>query len=181
MKPFKDTYVMYQLLEFVDESGIIVLCKASKKLNEICKQYIEIEDDKRFEVTEYKYYSNNLLKKYCYNNDIIKIKKMIKMMKIDLDFSWNWGLSSACRGGHIDMVKVMIDLGAGDVNWGLYCACRTGHMDIVKLMIEKCADDLNWGLSGACRGGHIDIVRLMIEEGAYRCCFCDKSIEEHLS
>ncbi len=38
MKPFKDTYVMYQLLEFVDESGIITLCKATKKLNEIGEQ-----------------------------------------------------------------------------------------------------------------------------------------------
>ena len=35
MNPFKDTYVMYWLLEFVDESSIIGLCKASKKLNEI--------------------------------------------------------------------------------------------------------------------------------------------------
>ncbi len=38
MKPLKDTYVMYQLLDFIDESSIICLCKASKKLNEICKQ-----------------------------------------------------------------------------------------------------------------------------------------------
>ena len=41
MKPFKDTYVMYQLLEFIDENSIICLCKASKKLNEICEE-IEI-------------------------------------------------------------------------------------------------------------------------------------------
>ena len=38
MKPFKDTYVMYQPLEFIDENSIIALCKANKKLNEIGEQ-----------------------------------------------------------------------------------------------------------------------------------------------
>ena len=50
MKPFNDTYVIYQHLDFIDESSIICLCKASKKLNEICKQYLELEDDKRFKI-----------------------------------------------------------------------------------------------------------------------------------
>ncbi len=109
MKPFKDTYVMYQLLEFIDESGIIVLCKASKKLNEICKQYIEMEDDRRFEIGVTKNYldDNSLLRGYCEDNDIIKIRKII-----GIDLNWNWGLSGACKGGHLDIVKLMIEKGA---------------------------------------------------------------------
>ena len=92
----------------------------------------------------------------------------------------NKHLARACRGGNMDIVKLMIEKGANHWNWGLRCACRGGHMDIVKLMIEKGADDWNWGLWGACEGGHMDIVKLMIEKGANKCYNCNKSLKEHL-
>ena len=154
MKPFKDTYVMYQLLEFIDESSIIALCKASKKLNEICKQYIEIEDDKRFEVivNNDKYDNSELLEEYCNYNYIIRIRKLIQ----------------------IDLY----------LYYGLYGACKGGYIDIVKFMIKKGANHWDLGLGGACRNGHIDIVKLMIEKGATWCIYCNngnKSIKEHLS
>ena len=134
MKPFNDTYVMYQLLEFVDENTIIALCKASKKLYEICKKYIELEDDKRFEiiVNDDKWSNSILLEEYCRNNDIIKLRIIIKM-----DLFWDDGLEGACRGGHIDMVKLMIEKGVKYWNCGLHIACKGGHMDIVKLLIES--------------------------------------------
>ncbi len=178
MKPFNDTYVMYQLLEFIDESSIIALCKVSKKLNEICKNYIKIEDDKRFEVnvTQNKYENRRLFEKYCKNNDVIKIRKMIK-----IDLYWDYRLDAACQGGHIDIVKFMIKKGANGWHLGLFYACFGGHIDIVKLMIEKGAQYWNWGLWGACKGGHINIIKFMIEKGAILCNYCGKSIEEHLN
>ena len=202
MKPFNDTYVMYQLLEFIDESSIICLCKASKKLNEICKQYLELEDNKRFKI------DRRLLEEYCSYNDVIKIKKLIKISK---SYNWDYGLYGACQGGHIDIIRFMIEKGADDWNGGLNNACQSGHIDIVKLMIEKGANHPNWGLfhacigghidtvqliikkggncwswglDGACRNGNMDIIKLMIEKGATQCGFsgrCNKSMEEHLS
>ncbi len=199
MKPFKDTYVMYQLLEFIDESSIICLCKATNQLNEICKQYIELESDKRFEVIV----DDDLFENYCEKNNVIKIRKMIE---IGLD--WDSGLYYACKGGHIEIIKLMIKKGATRLDRGLYGACEGGHLDIVKLMIEKGAHNWNWGLVYACRGGYIDIVKLMIkkgtivwnwgfedaceyghmdickfliEKGATECWNCNKSMEEHLS
>ncbi len=134
MKPFKDTYVMYWLLEFIDESTIIALCKASNKLNEICKNYIKIEDDKRFKIyiSNHWWNGNFSLQKYCKNNDVIKIRKMIKM-----DLYWDYGLHGACVGGHMDIVKLMMEKGAHCWNFGLFRACKAGHIDIVKLMIKK--------------------------------------------
>ncbi len=204
MKPSKDTYVMYQLLEFIDENSIICLCKASKKLNEICKNYIEIEDNSRFEIitTEDKYNDSKLLQEYCLYNNMIKVRKMMKM-----DLYWNWGLIAACHNGHMDIINLMIDLGACHWDSGLYYACGGGHLDIVKLMIEKgastcnsalyyaCegdhidivklliekdADGWNGGLEYACKSGHMDIVNLMIEKGATHCWNCYKSMEKHL-
>ena len=172
---FNDTYVMYQLLEFIDENGIICLCKASEKLNEICKQYIELEDDKRFEIIRHNIY---LLEKYCENNDVIKIQKMLKM---NLNWNWNNAFYGACLGGHIDIVKFMIKKGTNHWSCGLSYACIGGNIDIVKLMIEKGADDWDSGLRDACRCGHMDIVKLMIDKGATECWNCKKSMEWHLS
>ena len=166
MTLFKDTYVMYQLLDFVDESSIITLCKASKKLNEIYKNYIKIEDDKRFDV------NIDFFEDYCKDNHIIRLWKLIKILeKIKaLDcVRWKNGLSNACRHGHIDIVKLIIEKGVdadADCALGLFYACEGGHIDIVKLMIEKGADDWNWGLEGACQCGNIDIIKLLIEKGA---------------
>ena len=49
---------------------------------------------------------------------------------------------------------------------GLAGACLGGHLELVKLMIEKRANDWNWGLKKACQGGHIELVKLMLEKGA---------------
>ncbi len=76
----------------------------------------------------------------------------------------------------------MIEKGANYWNGGLYGACKGGHESLIKLMIEKGANDWNSGLNNACRGGNecIGIVKLMIEKGATQCCYCDKSISEHI-
>ena len=79
---------------------------------------------------------------------------------------WNYGLQGACEGGHLAIVNLMIDKGANNWNLGLYYACEGGHLNIINYMIEKGATDWNEGLRGACFGGHLDIINLMIEKGA---------------
>jgi ankyrin repeat protein len=88
-------------------------------------------------------------------------------------------LKGACEGGHMEIVKYMIEKGADDWHGGLEGACYGGHMEIVKYMIEKGADDWNGGLYNACLEENIEIVKYMIKKGANQC-NCRKSIEEHL-
>ena len=80
---------------------------------------------------------------------------------------WNNGLYGACRGGHMDIVKLMIKQGAKSwMNQGLYEACEGCHLDIVKLMIKSgAANCWNIGLHKACIGGNMDIIKLMIDNG----------------
>ncbi len=59
-----------------------------------------------------------------------------------------------------------IEQGVSDWSAGLYCACKGGHRDLVLLMIEKGANNWNDGLTPACYSGYKDIVLLLIEKGA---------------
>ncbi len=101
---------------------------------------------------------NKILRKICKRGKYIEI--------FNDNLNWNYGLSGACRGGHLNIINVMIEKGASNWDWGLNSACKEGNFDLINLMIKKSADNWNYGLSGACEGGHLNIVNLMIEKGA---------------
>jgi hypothetical protein len=49
-----------------------------------------------------------------------------------------------------------------DVNQTMLGASRGGHIDIVNLMIKKGGNDWNRCMVAAARGGYLDIIQLMI-------------------
>jgi len=72
----------------------------------------------------------------------------------------------ACKGGNMDIVKLIIERGGKDWNHGLRCACVSRNMELVELMITNSATDWVHGLISACIGGNKDIIQLMISKGA---------------
>ena len=70
-------------------------------------------------------------------------------------------MTYAARGGHRDIVELMITKGANDWNWALSWAASYGHIDIVKLMVEKGANDLN---SAMMHTRHLDIIAFLIQK-----------------
>tara|TARA_R110001599_G_scaffold348704_1_gene576198 strand:- start:112 stop:753 length:642 start_codon:yes stop_codon:yes gene_type:complete len=83
----------------------------------------------------------------------------------DLDIK-NRAIEWAAKGGHIDIVQLMLDKGANNYNTIMRFASENGHIDIVQLMLDKGADNFNEAMSYAALGGHIDIVQLMLDKGA---------------
>ena len=79
---------------------------------------------------------------------------------------WNSALIQACRGGNLNLVKLLISKGAHYFDGGLCTACRGGHLTIVHLMLDNGADSYYSGFSNACRGGHWEIMQLMMDKGA---------------
>jgi Ankyrin repeats (3 copies) len=79
---------------------------------------------------------------------------------------FDWGMIKASRGGHMEIVKLMIEKGPTYFDTSMAYAAEGGHMEIVKLMIEKGATDFDYAMANASKGGHMEIVKLMIEKGA---------------
>jgi hypothetical protein len=84
----------------------------------------------------------------------------------------NVGMKLACRGGHLELVKLLIDRGANEFQHGLACACRgVGNLQVVKLMLEKMSGaplEVWWhrtyfdiAMEEASRQGHLEIVQLL--------------------
>ena len=81
-----------------------------------------------------------------------------RLSVIKNNVTWlNYGLAGASRGGHKDLIELMILRGANSLDWSLENICRGGHKELIELIIEKGANNWNEGLYGACRGGHIKL------------------------
>ena len=88
-------------------------------------------------------------------------------------------LISACYGGFVDIVRLLIDKGAdvdkaNDEQLGetpLNIACQVGHLEVARLLLESGADVNKadkYGrtpLRNACDQGRLDVVRLLLEKG----------------
>ena len=121
--------VQNNFLNYFDETNICLLKEVNKQLYNLINTYYIIKHDGN---------KNDLLKKYCKNNQIMHIKSLMEQYS---DLNWDDGLEGACKGGHMNIVKFMIEKGANNWNSGLYGACYGGHINIINLMIEKGADD----------------------------------------
>lgn len=94
--------------------------------------------------------------------------EIVKMMIDKGADAWNWGIEGACVGGNIEIVELIISKNGPILNWNfaLTGACYNGNIELIELMITKGGRDWDYGLAGACDGGHIEIVKIMIDKGA---------------
>lgn len=93
----------------------------------------------------------------------------LSIIKSDFDKSWvDVGLYSACYGGHLELVELLItkDTNNGNYFEDLIIACEGRHLKVAELLIAKGADNWDCALYGACTGGHRELVELLINKGA---------------
>ncbi|XP_062600187.1 ankyrin repeat and KH domain-containing protein mask-like isoform X3 [Saccostrea cucullata] len=118
----------------------------------------------------------------CYSGDLETVRILIKYIDLKQTNSNvkylfpDTPLTAACKGGHMSVVKELIEAGA-DINLPGYhdtpltAACHGGHMSLVKELIEAGADINQQGrydtpLTAACGRGHMSVVKELIEAGA---------------
>ena len=97
--------------------------------------------------------------------DLQEVERLIETHNYNR-IDYNWAMRGAAWGGHMDIVKLMLDLGADLYNYAMVDAAWGGHMDIVQLMIDSGGNNYNDTMAYAAKGGHMDIVQLMLDLGA---------------
>lgn len=85
--------------------------------------------------------------------------------KVNLDYA----LACASRTRNYEAINYFISIGAKDFNWGISWAAYGGHLDVIKFLMSKISiRDINpdWAMSSAARGGHMEIINFFIDLGA---------------
>lgn len=90
------------------------------------------------------------------------------------DNGW-FSLACAARGGHVDIVRLLLDAGA-DIHarpnqnswYALDHAALQGHADVVVILLAAGANphaDNDYPIQWTARHGHVDVVRILIAAG----------------
>lgn len=106
----------------------------------------------------------------CGHIDIVNL--LLEKFTVDDKEYYNQPMRHAAMNGHINIVKLMLDLGADNYNQVMYASTERNTeqgINIVKLMLDSGADNYNEVMVGAVYIGNIHIVRLMLERGARKC------------
>lgn len=109
----------------------------------------------------YQRLKNKALFHICQNHRWFCLNMFLKSVKSDLFY----GFYGACKGGHVDLIKIFIEMGVDDWDKGLFYACIGGHPKAINIMIEKGAKSLESAFYGACYGGNVDIINIIIKMG----------------
>lgn len=80
------------------------------------------------------------------------------------------GITMACRNGHIETVKYLIELGGNPKPTAFRVACLCKQYDVVMILIEYMTKNkieyCDIGLVSSCMSGDMTLINLMIEKGA---------------
>jgi Ankyrin repeats (3 copies) len=186
--PFKqfDKVALTALARNMDDKTLLSLCKTDKYFNsKICQDdsfWKRRLNEKYPLLSEYKketqswkqfylrmtYYISKLEEEFEIPYIPTKSYNPEDFYKIYIGgrYIFDHAMDEAALGGHIDIVKLMIEKGATYFDDAMSEAGLGGHMEIVKLMIEKGATDFDRAMRFAADGGHMEIVKFMIEKGA---------------
>ena len=111
------------------------------------------------------------LSKACGNGSLDLIKKFIQEgEKFHHRFKLGMTLYVACLGRNRPVIDWLIDHGANDWNQGLLGACKGGHLDLVKEMIQRgqrqhVSFDWDEALSNAYYSNDLQVIELLLPYG----------------
>ncbi len=97
---------------------------------------------------------------------------IISLMGHGANTNNDYALRLASQGGHLDIVKYLINAGAdihGNDDFALRWASNNGHLEVVKYLVELKPDGAkihafdDYALRYSSRNGHLDIVKYLVE------------------
>jgi hypothetical protein len=94
-------------------------------------------------------------------NEIIEI---VENYAFNYATNANYALMGACISNKRELINIIEN---ADINYGFYGACKGGHLELVKEMIDKGANDIKNGIIIACEEGHLEIIKFLSNEDEY--------------
>jgi ankyrin repeat protein len=97
----------------------------------------------------------------------LHVLKTLRLKKESLE---DW-FQSACRNGHLEVVKYLVSLGVDIHVWeeyGFRWACMNGHLEVVKYLVSLGVNIHTmeeWGFRLACQNGHLEVVKYLVSLG----------------
>jgi hypothetical protein len=149
-----DPYTFQDIISWCDVDSKYVMRVVCKKLNGI-------------KITE------KTFPEYASKIHYYAINGMMRLTKYELSKNKaeiGNGLDGASRGGHLELVKYLVDkCKQEEINSGLLCACIGGNVEIVKLLMAKGGEYNLHVLFGIARKlKHIEIMKLLTDNG-FKC------------
>ncbi|KAJ3304478.1 hypothetical protein HDU76_005197, partial [Blyttiomyces sp. JEL0837] len=105
----------------------------------------------------------------CSNGCVDMVPTLVDMNVIDPAENVNAGLRYAVGAGHLDIVKILVDLDSvmdAGLEEVFQAALNGGNLDIVKLLVEDCEVDPdcydNLGIQIVAEKGQIEVMRYLM-------------------
>lgn len=111
----------------------------------------------------------NIFKTVCNIGDL-EFVKLLYSYKNNALSNYNSGFTTACRNGHMSVVKYLLESGSKPTITAFRFACLCEQYDIVMILIEYMTKNkieyCDEGLDSSCMSGDMKLINLMIEKGA---------------
>lgn len=95
----------------------------------------------------------------AYYNHVDAVLTLIQAGETNL---W-YAMTEAIRGGHLEMLKILVEHGAHYDSYQLYVAAIHNQLEILRYLMQSGVIPYDQALIGASQYGHFEIVRALIE------------------
>jgi len=143
----------------------------NEKIREKCKEYEKKKS--------YRDFDSNLKDFHIYCAGMYGDLDIIKEMMLEGSYNVHYGFYGACRGGSLEIVKLLISPSVDFVD-GIKSACIYGHIEIINFLFSEetlhnnlnyyyevgIKEFLNYGMRNSCYGRQIEVLKLLIDKGA---------------
>lgn len=145
-----------------------------KQFYDLCEKGLIDEVSSLLNKIKYNFSVNSGLFIVCRKGNKELVNMVINFLKDNPRFinssTYNDGLRGACLGKQLDLVELMINLGAWNLEDGFRCACEGGDLQIIQFFISKGIKSYNEGYYFAAKGGHKELLDFFSDK-------CDKELD----
>ncbi len=154
-----------KILNELEDVDLVRVCQTNKKANTLCNDQV-FWMNRVFD--KFGYVGGDVLRTNKRTNQSWSDYYIHDLRKINSNNAQKY-LQDGSRDGRLDHVIISLNLGAdihGKNEYALIWASMNGQLDVVKYLVENGAGKINGALVEASSRGELDVVKYLVENGA---------------